>query len=112
MTLTARYSVIHNALREAAHERELPPHVARVALAVYERGGEASTRDLYDDLAEHGSQLRRSLGVLYSSELATGTGSDGGARRRGVHALVTLTDAGVQMCEEVLAEVYDPKGRA
>lgn len=101
MSLTRGYTRLHLAFRSAARMFGTEPLAARIALAVAERGGEATTEQIYADLGSVGAQVRRQLGRMYESGLAIGTGAGGGRRRPGVHVRVRLTASGNELAQLV-----------
>lgn len=94
MTLTDAYSQVHRALADSAREAGLVPHDVRVILALDERGGTATSEELYDDLRCEGTAVRRSLLTLYKAGLVEGRAIDGGPRRPGVVTRAELTATG------------------
>lgn len=101
-TDTAAYTRLHLAFAAVGRSASLDPFVARVALAMHERGNSATTFELVDDLRCDSSSVRRALLTMYRAGLATGTGSDGGARRRGVETQARLTRKGRALTARIL----------
>jgi hypothetical protein len=90
----ATYTRTHTALVATAHETGLKPFDVRVILALHERGEEATSFELSEDLNSEGSQVRRSLLGLYEREMCVGEAADGGRRRPGTVTQVRLTPVG------------------
>lgn len=102
-TLTATYTRLHDAFKAIAAEEGVELTSIRLAVAIAEQGGSATSDELeaaFNDLTG-GSQVRRALLTLYSSGLAIGLARTGGRRRRGVRTRVTLTDKGTHVVQRV-----------
>jgi transcription initiation factor IIE alpha subunit len=102
MSITAHYSHAHAGFAVAARMFDCTPMVARVALAIHDRGESATTHELETDLCVHGSAVRRALLWMYEAGVAVGEGDDGKRRRQGVVTRVRLTPAGQNMVWTVL----------
>lgn len=101
MTLTQTYADLHQSLAAAARMYRLVGHDARVALAIYERGGQATSPQLYHDLG-NAAAVRRSIAALRAAGLATAAAVDGGRVRRGINLRVTLTPSGEGLAKHVI----------
>jgi hypothetical protein len=119
MTATERYTRMHNALHAGAARAGVPMHSVRVLVAVADRGGEATTREITGDIASvrdradrgaNASQsttaamVRRAVATLRDHELLVTTPLSGAERGRGESMTVTLTDAGREFAGEVLRD--------
>jgi hypothetical protein len=103
MSITAEYTAIHQAIAEEGKRVGVKPFCIRVLLAVHERGGEATTLEIEEDLKADDAAVRRAVLALYSKKLARGCGVDGGPRRPGVRTVVQLTDEGRAVCGRITA---------
>lgn len=110
--LTTTYSEIHSAIRTAGRELGIEPYVVRVVLAIYDRGGEATSDELEADLSEAGTAVRRALLTMYRREFAIGLAADGGPRRPGQRSRVTLTPTGALIARSVIARFSTSKAAA
>jgi hypothetical protein len=119
MTATVRYTRMHNALTAGASRAGVPMHSVRVLVAVADRGGEATTREVTGDVASarelaagraNASQsttaamVRRAVSVLRDHELLVTTPLSAAERGSGESMTVTLTDTGRVLAGEVLRD--------
>lgn len=107
MSRTLSYSRLHSALADAAATFDVVPMVARVAYALHERGGRATSQELQADLCCGDSAVRRALIAMYAARLAVGVGSDGGPRRAGIVTLAKLTPRGRAMAGYIVTTLAE-----
>jgi hypothetical protein len=122
MTATERYTRMHNALHAGASRAGVPMHSARVLVAVADRGGEATTREVTGDIASvrtlaagpaNASQsscaamVRRAVSALRDYRLVVAQAPSAQERGLGQSMTVTLTDAGRDLAREIL---WDAEG--
>jgi len=106
LTDTETYSRLHQAFLAVGRKASLDPFTVRLALALREHDGPMMMFELIDDMRVEGSIVRRGLGKMYATGLATGVGSDGGARRRGVETRIALTRKGRALADRVLKTAH------
>jgi hypothetical protein len=119
MTATVRYTRMHNALTAGATRAGIPMHSVRVLVAVADRGGEATTREVTGDIVSvrdlaagpanasqstTGAMVRRAVLTLRSHGFAAATVPSPLERGLGRSTIVTLTDAGRVLAREVLRD--------
>lgn len=103
MTATGAYSRAHSAFNAIALRNGLTATDIRVLVALRERGGNASTDLLEQDLALHGSGVRRSGAALVAEDCVIARSVTGGRVKRGVRSLLQLTEEGTQVADDALA---------
>lgn len=103
-SLTVTYSRTHDAIATVAAQHDTTPRVARVLVALLDRGGSATSHELADDLYAGGSFIRHALiNDIYPRRWALGEADGGGRRRPGCVSRITLTAPGRAIADEVLA---------
>lgn len=113
MTKTRTYSNFHRALSAGCKEFGIEPTLGRIAVALYERGGDASSDQLEADLANpDGTTTRRGLSRMYRLGLAQGHAADGGPRRPGSRSRVALTQSGRALAGRILTLAETTTGKA
>jgi hypothetical protein len=128
-TVTRTYTRLHNAIVSGAKRAGLRFHDARVLVAVADRGGEATSREVFEDITtpggrergrpdRDGARVRKSIGVLRDTGFVTAEPPDpagfrgkgtGRGWRAGMVLRVALTQAGRALADEILQAA---KGRA
>jgi hypothetical protein len=110
---------MHNALHAGASRAGVLMHSVRVLVAVADRGGEATTRQVTGDIASardvaagpaNASQnttaamVRRAVAMLRDHGLLVTTPLSAPERGRGESMTVTMTDTGRALADEVLRD--------
>ena len=101
--ITALYTAHHLAFRRGAQAFSVSPFAARIAVAIHERGGEATSHEIAEDLGSAGAPVRRELAAMYALQLARGDGP-AGRGKPGTVTSVALTEAGRALVKQVYAE--------
>ena len=104
MTTTEAYSRTHHALACAARENGLTPTDVRVLVALHDRGGEGRTGELYEEMFDEGTMIRRASLALRKRRFIAVRAADGSPRpKRGVQAVYRLTARGETVALRVRA---------
>ena len=99
-TLTEWYSAVHIAFQVVGEANGLNLTETRILVAVCETGA-ANTWELEEALLLQGSQVRRAIVPLVEADMVVASDVYGGRVRRGVRMLLSATEQGVAVANNV-----------